>query len=322
MVDASRPDALTLASLSLSSAAEREKFLLAMLEALVEQVAVVDQNGTIVYVNPAWIRFGEDNGIPTQTIWPGVNYLEICRAAKGDRIAQRVAQSVERVLLGQSGNSATVEYPCHSPTAQRWFLMRVTRMTTHLGRFAVVVHENITRRKLAELRAAALAVQDPLTGLANRRAFNHAFSRAWLRCRRAGLPVSLLSLDLDHFKQLNDTYGHPAGDACLKWVARTIRRYARRSEDIAARVGGEEFALLLPETSLEVARQIAEQLRRAIARHDEKRGVPVASITASIGVVGAIPTREMKPDMLIAAADVALYAAKRNGRNQVMLGES
>lgn len=322
MVDASRPDLVTLASLSLSSAAEREEFLLAMLEALVEQVAVVDQNGTIVYINAAWKRFGEENGVPERTIWQGVNYLDICRAAKGDRIAQRVAQSIERILQGQSGSSATVEYPCHSPTTQRWFLMRVTRMTTRSGRFAVVVHENITRRKLAELRAAALAVQDPLTGLANRRAFNQAFSRAWQRCRRAGLPVCLLSIDLDHFKQLNDTYGHPAGDACLKWVAKMIRRHARRSEDFGARVGGEEFALLLPETSLEVAQQIAEQLRQAIARQNGKQGSSEVSITASIGVVGAIPTREMKPDMLIAAADVALYAAKRNGRNRVMLGES
>lgn len=289
-----------------------------MLEALVEQVAVVDQAGTIVYVNAAWKQFGLENGMPAQTEWIGMNYLETCRASKKDSIAQRVAQRIERVLHQESGHSATVEYPCHSPTVQRWFLMRVTRMTTRSGCFAVVVHENITRRKLAELRAAALAVQDPLTGLANRRAFNQAFSHAWRRCRRANLPISLLSIDLDHFKQLNDTYGHPAGDACLKWVARIIRRHARRPEDIAARVGGEEFALLLPDTPLEVAQSIAERLRRAIA-HNE--GNP-ASITASIGLVGTTPTREMKPDMLIAAADVALYAAKHNGRNRVILGDS
>ena len=295
-------------------------FMAALVDALEEQVSVINEHGTIIYVNDAWRRFGEENGIQPNTEWRGSNYLDACRQAKGDRIALRVANGIERMLSAAPGASVTVEYPCHSPTEQRWFLMRATRMTTAHGCFVVVVHENITRRKLAEQRAAALAVRDPLTGLANRRAFNQELNRAWSRCRRAHSPLSLLSIDIDHFKKINDTFGHPAGDACLKSVARIIKKHARRPEDLAARVGGEEFTLLLPETELGMARNIAEHLHQAISHQSGAEGVPHAAITASIGLVGIIPTHETRPEMLLTAADVALYAAKRDGRNRVILG--
>ncbi|MBS1209927.1 MAG: hypothetical protein H6R19_2325 [Proteobacteria bacterium] len=295
-------------------------FLAALVEALEEQVSVIDDRGTIIYVNEAWRRFGEENGVPPNTQWLGQNYLNACRQAKGDPIAQRVANGIERMLSATPGSSVTVEYPCHSLQAQRWFLMRATRMTTAQGCFVVVVHENITRRKQAEQRAAALSMRDPLTGLANRRAFNHDLSRIWLRCRRSHSPLSLLSIDIDYFKRLNDTFGHPAGDACLKSIARILKRHARRPEDLAARIGGEEFALLLPDTDIHIAHHIAEHLRQAIALHSGAEGVPHATITASIGLVGTIPTHTMQPDMLVAAADVALYSAKCGGRDRVMLG--
>lgn len=295
-------------------------FLAALVDALEEQVSVIDERGTIIYVNEAWRRFGEENGAPPNTEWRGCNYLDTCRHAKGDRIAQRVAKGIERMLSAAPGSSVTVEYPCHSPMEQRWFLMRATRMTTAHGCFVVIVHENITRRKLAEQRVATLAVRDPLTGLHNRRAFNQELKRAWSRCRRTRSPLSLLSIDIDHFKKINDTFGHPAGDACLKSVARVIKRHARRPEDLAARVGGEEFLLLLPDTEVGMAHHIAEHLHLAISQQSRAKGVPHAPITASIGLIGVIPTHEIQPAILLAAADVALYTAKRNGRNRVMLG--
>lgn len=295
-------------------------FLAALVDALEEQVSVIDEDGRIIYVNAAWQRFGEENGIPPGADWLGSNYLETCRQARGDRIAQRVARSVEHMLSAPPGSSVTAEYPCHSPTAQRWFLMRATRMTTALGRFVVIVHENITRRKQAEQRVAALALHDPLTGLPNRRAFNQELSRAWSRCRRSHSPLSLLSIDVDHFKKINDTFGHPAGDACLKSVARIIRRHARRPGDLAARVGGEEFFLLLPDTEVGMARHMAEHLHQAISHQGGAKGVPHATLTASIGLVGVIPRHDLRPEVLLTAADVALYAAKREGRNRVMLG--
>lgn len=295
-------------------------FLAALVDALEEQVAVINEQGCIIYVNEAWQRFGEQNGVPPGMEWRGSNYLESCRQARGDRIAQRVLNGIERMLSAAPGSSVTVEYPCHSPVEQRWFLMRATRMTTARGCFVVVVHENITRRKLAEQRAAALAVHDPLTGLANRRAFNQGLNRAWSRCRRAQSPLSLLSIDIDHFKAVNDSFGHPAGDACLKSVARILRKHARRAEDLAARIGGEEFALLLPDTDVDTAQHIAEHLRQIVACECRAQGVPHPRITASIGLVGVIPTHAMRADMLVTAADVALYAAKRGGRDRVMLG--
>ncbi len=163
--------------------------------------------------------------------------------------------------------------------------------------------------------AQRLATTDALTGLLNRRAFLEVVERERARSDRHVLPFSLMLLDIDHFKRVNDTRGHAAGDAVLKGVARVLTTVARRS-DLVARWGGEEFVIALPQTGEAGARIAAERVRRAIAAavHPMPEGEPLV-VNASIGVSSS--ESPWKPETLIGAADTAMYAAKARGRNRV-----
>jgi diguanylate cyclase (GGDEF)-like protein len=157
---------------------------------------------------------------------------------------------------------------------------------------------------------AQAAVTDGLTGLKNHRAFQESLHSAAQMAERLQQPLSLVMFDIDHFKQFNDTYGHPAGDELLRQVAQVLRESAR-AYDVAARYGGEEFALLLPNTALEQAVQVAERLRQQIRAIEN----PHAPVSASFGV--ATYRRGTPPATLVYEADAALYRAKRGGRDRV-----
>ncbi len=179
---------------------------------------------------------------------------------------------------------------------------------------------------------------DALTGVANRRAFDEALEIETRRSLRTGEPLSLLMLDVDFFKRYNDTYGHPAGDVCLRQIAQIMAQTAKRAGDLVARYGGEEFAIILPHTRAADARVFAERLcgliRDQAILHRESTAASV--VTLSIGVAsldpscneadsgtsahspGASPGRRVySPESLLALADRALYQAKQQGRNQV-----
>jgi diguanylate cyclase (GGDEF)-like protein len=163
------------------------------------------------------------------------------------------------------------------------------------------------------------AERDPLTRLPNRRAFEQTFKAETTRFERYARPLSMLMLDLDHFKAVNDSFGHEAGDEVLRRIARTIENCIR-DVDTAARLGGEEFVVLMPETAVDAAVEAAERIRAAIAAAPvEWRGTTI-SVRVSIGVSGA-PERVAAPDSLIGSADGALYQAKATGRNRVVLAE-
>jgi diguanylate cyclase (GGDEF)-like protein len=157
-----------------------------------------------------------------------------------------------------------------------------------------------------------MASTDELTQLANRRRFSEAFRVEIARTRRSGVPLSLVMADLDHLKRINDTHGHPAGDAAIRHVADAFKR-GRRETDLAARLGGEEFALLLPATDLTGAIAAAERIRQELAGS----ALPaVGTVTVSLGVA-TCPIDGVREDDLIRTADDRLYAAKSGGRNQV-----
>ena len=167
-----------------------------------------------------------------------------------------------------------------------------------------------------------LARTDALTGLANRRSFDERLGIEIARGDRYRRPCALLALDVDHFKRVNDTHGHQAGDAVLKSLAALLRERARAGIDIAARVGGEEFAVLLPETDRDGALGIAERIREDVERSTIQiaEGATIG-VTVSIGVC-CYPDRAGSADALIRNADQALYGAKRHGRNRtVVFGE-
>jgi diguanylate cyclase (GGDEF)-like protein len=164
-----------------------------------------------------------------------------------------------------------------------------------------------------------LGLTDPLTNIANRRNFDDRINLEWRRSIRKKAPISFLMMDLDNFKRYNDTYGHPQGDALLKTVAGIFAAETKRASDVAARLGGEEFGVLLPDTDLDSAPEIAEKIRGNV----EAARVPTAdeseltTTTVSIGAVSAIPSEGDDLRDFIEKADENLYRAKNTGKNKV-----
>ncbi|WP_374602688.1 diguanylate cyclase [Arenimonas sp.] len=174
------------------------------------------------------------------------------------------------------------------------------------ARIAERTHElEDANRKLAEL-----ATEDALTGVANRRALENGLRREWYRCLDQRRPLSVLMIDVDHFKAYNDAHGHLEGDVQLRGIAQRLSQQHDPQRELLSRYGGEEFALLLPGVHVEEATRRAESIRSAIASSD-------AGMTVSIGVAGSVPVVQFEPDSLLRRADAALYEAKRSGRNRV-----
>jgi diguanylate cyclase (GGDEF)-like protein len=162
---------------------------------------------------------------------------------------------------------------------------------------------------------------DGLTGISNRRSLDERFAQEWNRAERLHVPLALIMIDIDHFKQFNDLYGHPAGDRCLQAVAAALKSTVNRVQDHLARFGGEEFALLLPHTNLDGAAHLAEQLRVAVMQlRIQHRGSSTGEVTISLGCASVVPSRGEESARLLQLADAALYAAKRGGRNRVHAG--
>ncbi len=164
----------------------------------------------------------------------------------------------------------------------------------------------------------ALAITDPLTGLFNRRRFEDVLRREFAVTKRYGTPLCCLMLDIDHFKKINDLYGHDAGDKVLSGVAQRFTQRLREV-DLAARYGGEEFAILLPQTPGEGARVVAERMADFIRHHDFEFEDGSTSVTASIGIADSRDVSRSSPENLVKAADAALYLAKARGRDRVVV---
>jgi diguanylate cyclase (GGDEF)-like protein len=164
-----------------------------------------------------------------------------------------------------------------------------------------------------------LSMTDGLTGMANRRHFNDRLDAEWRRCARAGMPLSLIMIDIDHFKLYNDRYGHQAGDVCLQQVSAAMKRCAARPQDLLARYGGEEFILLLPQEGPEgvaaVAQRIQDEVRKLALPHEASP--TAATVTISMGLATAMPPLELQDaNTLIRSADGNLYRAKQTGRDR------
>jgi diguanylate cyclase (GGDEF)-like protein/PAS domain S-box-containing protein len=181
-----------------------------------------------------------------------------------------------------------------------------------------------TEQKLIELQKEleALSYRDSLTEIANRRMFNTIMEREWADAQRNQTPLSLILLDIDYFKQYNDHYGHIQGDECLKQVAKLLSSAATRPRDFLARFGGEEFVLVLPETSAESARKIADRCRDFVfqAQIPHIKSFICNNLTVSLGVATMTPTRQNESVAFIREVDRRLYQAKQNGRNCIVDG--
>jgi diguanylate cyclase (GGDEF)-like protein/PAS domain S-box-containing protein len=178
---------------------------------------------------------------------------------------------------------------------------------------------DVTEQRRAKDELLHLSYHDPLTGIANRRKFEEILSQTWKLGARGKNRLSVIIGDIDFFKAYNDTFGHQAGDNCLRQVAAAFSNAAKRDTDLAARIGGEEFALLLPGTGKDGARKLAESIRAEISGLAIK-SAPAADksfVTISLGVAGLVPTPGGVPEDLLNQADNALYQSKEEGRDRV-----
>ena len=222
--------------------------------------------------------------------------------------------------LGGSIQAGLMSVCCLFAVFAAWRLETETRRS-----WALMLRERMKRRALTHrnVELSELTRRDPLTGLANRRAYELCEQSSWQNANDARVPLGLVVVDIDHFKSFNDFYGHPAGDACLQTVARCLSEQLRGNGDMVARIGGEEFAILLPDLAVETAGDIAERVRLAVAALELPhlgRGTS-STVTISCGACSMVPEPGLTPKDLFAAADTALYAAKQTGRNRVCLAD-
>jgi diguanylate cyclase (GGDEF)-like protein/PAS domain S-box-containing protein len=253
--------------------------------------------------------------------WALVNSL-----LRGDRNTY----SMEKRYLAKSGETV-------------WVNLTVSMVRTENGTpdYFISVIEDITARKKLEAERDALiatleervrertaeleqlSLTDPLTGIANRRCFDQRLEAEWTRAVRSRQPLSLIVVDVDHFKALNDTLGHAAGDAVLIEIARTLLRVAKRTTDLVARYGGEEFLLLLPDTDAPNALHVAQVLETTIRELNlQNPGSDVSPrLTVSQGVATAWPNKRGTGEGLLLAADRAMYRAKQSGRQTICVSD-
>jgi diguanylate cyclase (GGDEF)-like protein/PAS domain S-box-containing protein len=233
-----------------------------------------------------------------------------------------VAEAIQRLVSGEQKHAVVqVRVVCSDGTL-KWAETTSRIEDVDGGGEAILVMRDISQRKRLEEELSALAMQDGLTGLANRRAFDQALARTWSQMLREGGRMALVIIDIDCFKQFNDLEGHQAGDDCLRAVASTIRDHVHRPLDLACRYGGEEIVVILGSTELAPALAIAEQMRAAVVglQIPHQGSVCAEHVTVSIGVASAIArtgSSTKMPEGLLQAADHALYRAKRGGRNRV-----
>ncbi|MDV5140031.1 GGDEF domain-containing protein [Chimaeribacter arupi] len=282
-----------------------------------------DPNGLLTDVSS---RFQRITGLPQQDIL-GDRWVQAIH--NDDR--RRALESWERSLKSGMPLDMEVRF-CHVERGWNWMRLRAA------ARFAPEGHimrwygtaEDIHERKLLELKLVKanrrLEIQahtDALTRLPNRREFKKVLGYEFMRARRALSPLSLVMIDVDYFKVFNDQYGHLSGDACLRLIARTLRRALKRSTDVVTRFGGEEFAAILPDTDPDGAQVVARQLMEAVRglgiRH---QGSDIGYVTISLGTATYCPADredEIEQADILTAADEALYLAKHQGRNQAAM---
>lgn len=303
---------------------ESEERYRELFESASDMIQVTDASGRFLLVNRAW---RENLGYTAEEM-NDLRLLDIVHPDHRERylqawerlVANDLGGTIEIVFIARDGRSVIAEgkVSCSRPDASTAIVRGIFRDITERRLFEELLDEyrrdlEETNRKLAEANARLelLATTDPLTGLNNRLVFQHRLEDEFQRTNRYGVPLSLALMDVDRFKSFNDTFGHPAGDGVLVEVGRLLRQTAR-STDLVARFGGEEFAILLPNTPLEGAIQLGERFRRVI----ETAIWPHRPVTISVGLAAVTPDMT-ESDALVSAADAALYRAKQLGRNRV-----
>jgi len=298
---------------NVESQEEQAERLRTIVNNMAEGLLIIEADGRIQFTNPACDKYlgYRENALAGSHISDLLNpmvaqeYLDYFRRYAGAPDGAHHHGTREVIIRHRNGSSVCMD-------------LTLTPMYLRQPLFIGLLHD-ITHHKQSEDALQRAAMVDPLTKIANRRHFDSFLEKEWQRSMRSGQPLSLVVLDVDHFKLYNDTLGHPAGDACLQQVAQAIASHAMRTTDLAARYGGEEFVLLFAETPADAARLLAEAIRAHIEalQIPHPRSTTSAWLTVSIGVATILPHQLDNTESLFVAADRAMYVAKENGRNQV-----
>jgi diguanylate cyclase (GGDEF)-like protein len=240
-------------------------------------------------------------------VMPGMDGYEVCAALRASPGAQDIPIIFVTALATPEDETRALEAGAVDFITKPYNMAVVkARVRTHLT----------LKRQSDAMRE--LTLTDALTGVANRRSFNDALANEWRRCSRAAAPMSIIMIDIDHFKNYNDAYGHQAGDTCLKAVASAMKHCASRPPDMLARYGGEEFVILLPNVAAPgaetVAQRILQEVRMLAIPHRMSTAGDI--VTVSIGAATLAPCQGGNPESLIRSADSLLYQAKKDGRNR------
>lgn len=263
---------------------------------------------------------------------PEMDGYEVCRQMKEDALTRNVPvifisaldNALDKVKAFSTGGADYVTKPFQfeEVLARIEIQLKISRLQKEMERKNTEMELSNLQLERANRMLRALSYLDGLTGIANRRHFEESLDQEWRRAIRTGAPLSLLMVDIDRFKALNDAYGHQYGDDCLRQVASTFADTLKRAGDLASRYGGEEFAVVLPATELDGAAAIGEIIRSRVEElaipHEQS---PSHVVTVSVGAATSIPSENGAATMLIDLADRALYQAKHAGRNRVATTE-
>lgn len=286
-----------------------------VVDSMAEGLMIIEENGSIQYTNPA------------------------CDGYLGYQAGELAEHAITDLLgAGEAGDYAAYLHKCaadpdgghrqaarevtlrHRDGVPRAMELTLTPMRVATERLFIGLLHDISHRKQYQMSLELAALADPLTKIANRRQLDNFLELEWQRGVRSGLPLSLVVLDVDHFKMYNDALGHAAGDAALQQVATVLKEHALRPTDLAARHGGEEFVVVFGQTDAVAALLLAESIRARVEalglRHP--RSPTGASVTVSVGVATIVPRQGEELGRLFVLADLAMYAAKDGGRNRVV----
>ena len=305
------------AQLQMRSTSEAQKEQAERLRRIVigmhEGLMIVEAGGRIQYSNPACERY------------LGYGPNELAGRSLPDLLGSTLGQEYLDYFAACATDPAALQQPGarevlirHSDGGLRAMDLTLSPMAADEPLFIALLHD-ITHHKQSETALQHAAMVDQLTQIANRRRFDHFLEKEWQRALRSGQPLSMIVLDVDHFKLYNDTLGHAAGDLCLQKVAAALQSRALRTTDLAARYGGEEFVLLFAETAQDTALVLAESIRALIEslRLPHPGSLTSEWLTVSIGVATIAPTQFDCIEQFFVAADREMYAAKAAGRNRV-----
>jgi diguanylate cyclase (GGDEF)-like protein/PAS domain S-box-containing protein len=283
-----------------------------IVNAMDEGLMIIEASGRIQSSNPACARYlgYGPNGLA------GLSLPDLLSAPQSQEYSDYFAADAAARTTPPAGAREVLIR--HSDGVLRAMDLTLTPMVAGEAPFIGLLHD-ITHHKQSETALQHAAMVDQLTQIANRRRFDSFLEQEWHRALRSGQPLSLIVLDVDHFKLYNDTLGHAAGDLCLQQVAAALQSRALRSTDLAARYGGEEFVLLFAETALDTAVALAEAIRAQVEglQLAHPRSPTSGWLTVSIGVASITPTQSDRIEQFFVAADRMMYAAKEAGRNRV-----